>query len=148
VIRVARTVIVRSTPLPRRVFRVFVELEGMYRNMVEQLTIYAVRNETDSFTRLKALKYREMRSIYPHLPSHYAYTACQDAATRAKSFLELRKEGRARKELPEVKRITIWLDDHLWRLNGVTSIMVATHKGWIPVEFEPHKQYWKYINRG
>jgi len=120
----------------------------MYRNMVEQLVVYAVRNEIDSFTRLKALKYREMRSIYPHLPSHYAYTVCQDAATRAKSFLELREEGRARKELPEVRRITIWLDDHLWRLDGVTSIMVATHKGWMPVEFEPHKQYWKYINRG
>jgi len=147
VIRTTRTVIVRSIPLPRKVFRVFIELEGMYRNMVEQLTIYAVRSNIDSFTMLKALRYREMRELYPHLPSHYAYTACQDAATRAKSFLELRKEGRARKELPEVKRITIWLDDHLWRLDGVTSIMVATHKGWIPVEFEPHKQYWKYINR-
>jgi len=148
VIRVARTVIVRSTPLPRRVFRVFVELEGMYRNMVEQLTIYAVRNNIDSFTRLKALKYREMRGLYPHLPSHYAYTACQDAATRAKSFLELRKEGRARKDLPEVRRITIWLDDHLWKPEGYTRIKIATHKGWIPMEFEPHKQYWKYVNRG
>jgi len=147
-IRVTRTVIVRSTPLPKRVFRVFVELEGMYRNMVEQLVVYAVRNEIDSFTMLKALRYREMRELYPHLPSHYAYTACQDASTRAKSFLELREEGRARRELPEVRRITIWLDDHLWRLNGITSIKIATHKGWIQVEFEPHKQYWKYINRG
>jgi len=130
------------------VFRVFVELEGMYRNMVEQLVVYAVRNGIGSFVRLKALKYREMRELYPHLPSHYAYTACQDAATRAKSFLELREEGRARKELPEVRRITIWLDDHLWKLEGYTSIMIATHKGWIPVELEPHKQYWRYVNRG
>jgi len=148
VIRVARTVVVKSVPLPRRVFRVFVELEGMYRNMVEQLVIYAVRNEIDSFIRLRALKYREMRELYPHLPSHYAYTACQDASTRAKSFLELREEGLARKDLPEVRRITIWLDDHLWRPDGYTYIRIATHKGWIPVEFEPHKRYWKYINRG
>jgi len=148
VIRTTRTVIVRSIPLPRKVFRVFIELEGMYRNMVEQLVVYAVRNGIGSFVRLKALKYREMRELYPHLPSHYAYTACQDAGTRAKSFLKLRKEGRARKELPEVKRITIWLDDHLWRLEGYTRIKIATHKGWIPVEFEPHKQYWKYVNRG
>jgi len=148
VIRVARTVVVRSIPFPRRVFRVFVELEGIYRNMVEQLTIYAVRNEIDSFVKLKALKYREMRELYPHLPSHYAYTACQDAATRAESFLELREEGRARRELPEVRRITIWLDDHLWRPEGYTRIKIATHKGWIPVELEPHKQYWKYINKG
>jgi len=148
VIRVARTVIVRSIPLPRKVFRVFIELEGMYRNMVEQLTIYAVRNSIDSFTRLKASKYREMRELYPHLPSHYAYTACQDATTRAKSFLELREKGRARRELPEVRRITIWLDDHLWKPDGYTYIKIATHKGWIPVELEPHKQYWKYINKG
>jgi len=26
--------------------------------------------------------------------------------------------------------------------------MAATHKGWITVEFESHKQYWKYVNRG
>ena len=62
--RVARTVIVKSVKLPRRVFRVFVELEGMYRNMVEQLAMYAVRNSVVSFTRLKALKYRGMRNLY------------------------------------------------------------------------------------
>ncbi len=33
--RVTRTVIVRSIKLPRKVFKIFVELEGMYRNMVE-----------------------------------------------------------------------------------------------------------------
>ena len=93
--RVARTVIVRSAKLPRRLFRVLVELEGMYRNMVEQLVMYAVRNDIKSFTRLKALKYCEMRSLYPHLPSHYVYTACQDASTRAKSFLRLKKLGLA-----------------------------------------------------
>jgi len=67
VARVARTVIVKSVRLPRRLFRVFVELEAMYRNMVEQLTMYAVRNDVKSFTRLKAMKYREMRKLYQHL---------------------------------------------------------------------------------
>jgi len=61
-IRVTRTVIVRSIRLSRKVFRVFVELEGMYRNMVEQLVMYAVRSKVKSFTKLKALKYREMRT--------------------------------------------------------------------------------------
>ena len=68
--RVTRTVVVKSVRLPRKVFRVLVELEGMYRNMVEQLTMYAVRNNVRSFTRLKALKYREVRNLYPQLPSH------------------------------------------------------------------------------
>ena len=146
--RVTRTVIVRSIKLPKKVFKVFVELEGMYRNMVEQLVLYAVRNNIKSFTRLKALKYREMRNLYPQLPSHYVYTACQDASTRAKSFLKLKRLGLAEREYPEVKRISIWLDDHLWKPSGYTSIRIATHKGWVTVEFEPHKQYWKYINRG
>jgi len=145
--RVTRTIIVRSVKLPRKMFRVFVELEGMYRNMVEQLVMYAVRNWVKSFTRLKALKYHEMRSIYSQLPSHYVYTACQDASTRAKSFLRLKKLGLAGRGYPEVRRISIWLDDHLWKPNGYTSIKIATHKGRIKVEFDPHKQYWKYINR-
>jgi putative transposase len=145
---VTRTVVVKSIPLPRKLFRVFVELEGMYRNMVEQLVLYAVRNGITSFTRLKALKYRELRSLYPQLPSHYAYTACQDASTRVKSFFKRRRKGLARRDYPEVNRVSIWLDDHLWRLKGLTSIEIATHRGWVAIELESHKQYWKYLNSG
>jgi len=145
---VVRTVVVKSIPLPRKLFRVFVELEGMYRNMVEQLVLYAVRGRVASFTRLKALKYRELRSLYPQLPSHYAYTACQDASTRVKSFFKRRRKGLARRDYPEVDRVSIWLDDRLWRLKGLTSIEIATHRGWVAIELEPHKQYWKYLNSG
>jgi len=145
---VARTVVLKSSPLPRKVFRIFIELEGMYRNMVEQLVIYAVRSIITSFTKLKALKYRELRTLYPQLPSHYAYTSCQDASTRAKSFLKLKKKGLTSRDYPEAKNISIWLDDHLWKLNGLTGIEIATHKGWIRVELELHKQYWKYVNSG
>ncbi len=143
--RTSRTVVVKSVKLPRKLFRVFVELEGMYRNMVEQLVFYAIENSIKSFIKLKAIKYREMRSLYPQLPSHYVYTACQDASTRAKSFLRLKKLGLAKKYL-EVNKISIWLDDHLWKPNGLTSVKIVTHKGWIIVDFEPHKQYWRYIN--
>ena len=143
-----RTVVLKSSPLPRKVFRTLIELEGMYRNMVEQLVIYAVGNNTTSFTKLKALKYRELRALYPHLPSHYVYTACQDASTRARSFLRLKKRGLTSREYPEVRRVSIWLDDHLWKPSSLTSVEVATHKGWIRVELEPHKQYWKYVSSG
>ncbi|ABW01676.1 RNA-guided endonuclease InsQ/TnpB family protein [Caldivirga maquilingensis] len=147
-VRVARTVIVRSVRLPRGVFRVFIELEDVYRSIVEQLTMYAVANNIRSFTRLRALKYHEMRNLHPQLPSHYVYTACQDASARAKSFMRLRKLGLAGKNYPEVKSVSIWLDDHLWRPNGYTSIEVATHEGWVRVGIEPHRQYWRYINGG
>jgi len=145
---VTRTVVLGSAPLPRKVFKVFAELEGIYRNVVEQLALYAVRGNITSFTRLKALKYRELRVLYHHLPSHYAYTACQDASTRAKSFLRLRKRGLTSREYPEVRDVSIWLDDHLWKLSGLTSVEVATHKGWVRVELELHKQYLRHVNSG
>jgi len=147
-IRVTRTVIIRSIRLSKKDFRIFVELESMYRNMVEQLVLYAIRNNIKSFTKLKALKYREMRNLYPRLPSHYVYTACQDAGTRAKCFLRLKKLGLAESDYPEVRRISIWLDDHLWKPNGYTSIKIATRKGWVTVELELHKQCWEHVNRG
>jgi hypothetical protein len=77
VVEVTRTVIVKSAPLSRSAFRAFAELEGMYRNMIEQLVLHATRSGITNFARLKALKYRELRAQYPQLPSHYAYTACQ-----------------------------------------------------------------------
>ncbi|ESQ25677.1 MAG: transposase, IS605 OrfB family, central region [uncultured Acidilobus sp. JCHS] len=147
-VEAVRTVVVRSATLPRRTFRIFVELEGMYRNMVEQLVLYAVNNGITKFTRLKAERYREVRSLYPQLSSHYAYTACQDAAERAHSFLRLRKMGRARKAYPEVRGVSIWLDDHLWRAEGLTSISMATHRGRVRVSVELNKHFLRYVNRG
>ena len=143
-----RTVVVRSEQLPRRAFKVFVELEGMYRNLVEQLVLYAVNNGITKFTRLKAERYHEVRSLYPQLPSHYVYTACQDAAERAHSFLRLRRMGRARKPYPEVRGVSIWLDDHLWRAEGLTSISMTTHRGRVRVSVELNKHFLRYVNRG
>jgi IS605 OrfB family transposase len=148
VVEAVRTVVVRSVPLPRRTFRIFVELEGMYRNIVEQLVLYAVNNDITKFTRLRAEKYREVRSLYPQLPSHYAYTACQDAAERAHSFLRLRRMGKARKPYPEVRSVSIWLDDHLWSAEGLTSVSLATHRGRLRVPVELNKHYLRYVNRG
>jgi IS605 OrfB family transposase len=145
---VTRTVVVRSAPLPRRAFKVFVKLEGMYRNMVEQLVLYAVNNGITKFTRLKAERYHEVRSLYPRLPSHYSYTACQDAAERAHSFLRLKRMGRARKAYPEVRSVSIWLDDHLWRAEGLTSISMATHRGRVNVSIELNRHFLRYVNRG
>ncbi|MCE4608554.1 MAG: transposase [Caldisphaeraceae archaeon] len=63
-----------------------------------------------------------MRELYPKLPSHYVYTSCQDASTRAKSFIKLKKLSLAKKDYPEVRRIIIWLDDHLWKTSSLTLI--------------------------
>jgi putative transposase len=145
---VTRTVVVPSVKLTERKLAVFRELEELYRQVLVELVDYGFRNGIDSFTRLKGDKYRELRGRYPHLPSHYVHTACQDASTRIRSFNKLKRKGLARSERPEVNRVSIWLDDHLWRRVGYTTILIYTHRGWIPVELIPHKLYWRYVNSG
>ena len=83
---VTRTVVVPSVKLTERKLAVFRELEELYRQVLVELVDYGFRNGTGSFTRLKGDKYRELRGRYPHLPSHYVHTACQDASTRIRSF--------------------------------------------------------------
>ena len=143
-----RTVVVPSIRLTEKKLEVFKELEELYRQVLIELMDYGFRSSIDSFTRLKKDKYRELRKRFPHLPSHYVHTICQDASTRIKSFNKLRKKGLAESEKPMVSKVSIWLDDHLWKRIGYTTILIYTHKGWIPVELAPHKLYWRYINGG
>ena len=127
--KVTRTVIVPSVVLTKKKYEVLRELEEMYKQMVMELVEYGFKRNIKSFTGLKKRMYSVLRDRYPQLPSHYVHTACQDAATRIKSFLELRKRRRVYTEKPVVRKVSIWLDDHLWKPLGYTAIMVATHKG-------------------
>ena len=111
-----RTVIVPSVKLAEKKFRVFKELEELYKQILLELVEYGFRNNIDSFTGLKGDRYRVLSRKFPQLPSHYVYTACQDASTRIASFNKLKKKRLAKSEKPEVRKVSIWLDDHLWRL--------------------------------
>ncbi|HWQ18120.1 MAG TPA: transposase [Sulfolobales archaeon] len=143
-----RTIVVPSVELTGRKYEAFKELEEIYGKLVEELVDYGFSHRIKSFTGLKKHKYHELRGRYPQLPSHYIHTACQDASTRITSFLELKKAGLAKSEKPVVKKISVWLDDHLWKPLGHTAIKVFTHRGWINIELQPHKQYWEYVNNG
>ena len=122
------------------------EVYSMYKSMLEYTLNYALENNIKSFTKLKAEVYRELRSMYPELPSHYAYTVCQDITIRVKSFLKLKRKGLTYTDKPGMRRISLWLDDHLWKLNGYTEVKIATHKGWITLSIRHYKLYWKYMN--
>ena len=145
---VTRAVVVPSVTLTKSKLEVFRELEKTYGEILIELVDYGFRNDIDSFTRLKRDKYRELRKRFPQLPSHYIHTACQDASARIKSFNKLRRKGVAKTEKPEVRSVSIWLDDHLWRCVGFTRILIYTHRGWVAVDLVPHKLYWRYINSG
>jgi putative transposase len=143
-----RTVIVPSVKLAEKKFRVFKELEELYKQILLELVEYGFRNNIDSFTGLKGDRYRVLSRKFSQLPSHYVYTACQDASTRIASFNKLKKKRLAKSEKPEVRKVSIWLDDHLWRRVGYTTILINTHRGWVSVELVPHKLYWRYVNSG
>lgn len=115
---VVRTVVVPSVRLSYRTCRALAEVEREYAQMLRELVDFAYERGITSFTKLKAAKYRDMRRKHPDLPSHYAYTACQDASARVKSFLAAKRRGRARTERPEVRNVAVWLDDHLWKPEG------------------------------
>jgi len=148
VARVVRTVVVPSVALTKRKFGILRELEELYRRIVVELVEFGFSRNVKTFTGLKKHAYRMLREKHPQLPSHYIHTACQDASARVESFLDLKKRGRAYTERPVVRRVSVWLDDHLWKPLGYTAIRVATHRGWIAIELQPHKLFWKYINSG
>ncbi len=92
------------------------EVEEEYREVLEEAINYGLSNETTSFIRIKAGVYKTEREKYK-LPSHFIYTACEDASERSDSFQKLKRRGRAYTEKPSVRRVTIHLDDHLWKFS-------------------------------
>jgi len=146
---VVRTVVVPSVRLSYRTYRALAEVEKEYLQMLKELVDFAYANGVISFTRLKAAKYQEMRRKHPDLPSHYVYTVCQDASARVKSFLAKKERGEAYTDRPQVRRVSIWLDDHLWKAEGRTAVRVAVKGGrWVTVELRPHKHFWRHVNGG
>jgi len=101
------------------------EVEEEYREVLEDAINYGLSNETTSFTRIKAGVYKAEREKHNDLPSHYVYTACEDASERLDSFEKLKRRGRAYTDKPSVRKVTVHLDDHLWKF-GLDRISIST----------------------
>jgi IS605 OrfB family transposase len=121
------------------------EVEEEYREVLEDAINYGLSNETTSFTRIKAGVYRTERENHKDLPSHYIYTACEDASERLSSFEKLKKRGKAYTEKPSVRRVAIHLDDHLWRFS-LDKISISTKKGKVFISPTFPKIFWRYYN--
>jgi transposase len=64
--------------------------------------------------------------------------------------------------VPRINSVSLWLvDDHVWKpidatkinINGVvntffTSIAINTHRGWVYLDLEPSKEFYKLLARG
>jgi IS605 OrfB family transposase len=204
---VSRTAAIPSKKLSRRDFRALEEILNIYGRMLGYVLPHASRNIIESYYRLKNEKYRELRNIYPNIPSHYIHGLCQDAVKRISSlrrnrarqysreiFDELVKHlGLGKKDLrskklvrylwkrsreiarhqvdlemkegilaPRINSVSLWLvDDHVWKpidatkinINGVentffTSVAINTHRGWVYLDLEPSKEFYKLLAGG
>ncbi|MDT7888633.1 MAG: transposase [Desulfurococcales archaeon] len=175
--------------------------------MLENVLPHASRNIIKNHRISRNGKYRELRNIYPNIPSHYVHGVCQDAVERISSprrnrarqysreiFNELVKHlGLGKKDLrgrrirrylwkksweiardqvdlemmegklvPRINSVSLWLvDDHIWkpvnptkiRINGFeniffTSVAINTHRGWVHLDLEPSKEFYKLLTRG
>jgi predicted metal-dependent hydrolase len=95
---VSRTAAIPSMKLSRRDFKVLEEILNIYGRMLENVLPHASRNIIENYYRLKNEKYRELRNIYPDIPSHYIHGLCQDAVERVSSL----RRNRARQYSREI----------------------------------------------
>jgi hypothetical protein len=95
---VSRTAAIPSKKLSKRDFRALEEILNIYGRMLGDVLSYASRNIIESYYRLKNEKYRELRSMYPNIPSHYIHGLCQDAVERISSL----RRNRARQYSREI----------------------------------------------
>jgi len=123
------------------------EVEKEYREVLEDAINYGLSNKTTSFTRIKAGVYKTEREKHKGLPSHYIYTACEDASERLDSFEKLKRRGRAYTEKPSVRKVTVHLDDHLWKFN-LDKISISTMQGRVFISLTFPKIFWRYYNKG
>jgi IS605 OrfB family transposase len=123
------------------------EIESAYREMLVEMVEYAVKHKASQNT-LHRVFYEKFRKRYPWLPTRVIKGAYRDAVRRAKSFRERVKKGKAYKDKPEVRSVTItYSDSQDWRLeDGV--IKLRTHRGWVELHYRNHKQLHRYLYGG
>ena len=97
-ILVSRTAFLPLKKLSRRDFRVLEEIVNIYSRMLGDVLPHASRNIIENYYRLKNERHRELRNIYPDIPSHYIYGLCRDAVERVSSL----RRNRARRYSREI----------------------------------------------
>jgi len=142
-----RTVVLQSAPLTRAKADALRYIYQVYGRSLAEALEYVWSNSLYSWTSAKKALYKRFRELYPDIPSHYIHEAVRDASQRLKSFLKLKKKGLAHTSKPAVKKWSVGCDNQLWRLTPC-GVKIATHRGWVNVPLQFHKQFWKYYNSG
>ncbi len=61
--------------------------------------------------------------------------------------MKRRKQGKAYTDKPELKNVSVHLDDHLWKFS-LSEVRISTKDGWVSLEPFFTKLFWKYYNNG
>ncbi len=121
-------------------------LFAKYKKIVNELMEYAHLHRATSFIALYRAKYRELRQRYPTLSPRYIATACRLAASTYKSFIEMKKMGRCKRERPAFKGQVIWLHKRLFKLDiEGWKVSIAVHRGrWVTLRLLRGKYHDKF----
>ena len=125
-------------------------VETAYLGIVREVVEYAVKHNVTNATQLHGLFYSRYRLEYQDLHSHLVIQAIKQASEIAKSFVERKKKGLARKPYPEVKTVSIRFTEMAWSYDQFIksiapvrlslSLLGERREVWI----KPHKRFWLY----
>jgi putative transposase len=123
-------------------------VEEPYRCIVEEVAVYVAergRLEKEKYSEL----YRRFREQYT-LPSQLIQQAMNQGVETGKSFLALKRDGRAHKPHPEVRRVSIRFAKNSWSYKKATSsvapvrLALSLPGGRREVWIKPHRRFWLY----
>jgi hypothetical protein len=121
------------------------EIEDAYREMLSEMTDYALEHRASQST-LHRIFYNRFREEYPWLPTRVIKGAYRDAVRRARSFKKKKRKGETEKDKPEIRSITMIYSDSQDRRLREGAIEVRTHRGWNRISYRNNKQLHRYLN--
>jgi len=125
-------------------------VESAYLGIVREVVMYAVENNVTSATQLHRLFYSKYRLEHQGLNSHLVIQAIRQASEIAKSFVERRRKGLARKPYPEVRNVSIRFDETTWSYDQFISsvapvrLELSLPGGRTEVWLRLHKRFWLF----
>ncbi|WP_250543586.1 IS200/IS605 family accessory protein TnpB-related protein [Methanocaldococcus lauensis] len=114
IIKLSKTVVLKSKPLTRTKIKIIENTIEVYKEILSIALEFGLKNKLKGHIKIRKGIYEEIKNKYPKMPTHYIYTASQDASTRIKSFISMKKRRKAYTETPEVRNVSLWLDDILF----------------------------------
>jgi len=110
------------------------EIEDAYRRMLDEMVVYAVKHKASRKT-LHYVFYDKFRKMYPWLPTRILKGCMGDAARRARSYRESKKQQYTREIAREIivfmglnPKRDIWLIRRLWKPIYRVARSIAVHQ--------------------